>query len=74
MINRIATDDESIDVLCLARGCERYIILAGANQRTEVLRQLARWTKNPELSFSGLDCANMIRKMVADEKERMAGR
>lgn len=66
MSSRIATDD--IDVLCLARGCERYIILSNANQRAEVLKQLARWTADPELSFSGLDCANMIRKIVADDR------
>jgi len=69
-MNRLVTD-ESIDVLCLARGCERYIILAGANQRTEVIRQLARWVSDESLSFSSMDAANMIRKMEMDSDYRM---
>jgi hypothetical protein len=72
MTNRI-TRDEDITVLALARGCERYIILHTDSQRVEVLRQLQAWIDEPELSFSVMDGANLLRKMAADEKQR-AGR
>ena len=64
--------DDDIDVLCLARGCERYVILAYGNQRTAVLRQLQRWVDSPELSFSLLDAQNCLRKMEMDEQQRAA--
>ena len=55
------TDD--IQVIALAKGPERYVVLFSEWRTTEALQQIGRWAANPSLSLTWGDAANMSQRI-----------
>jgi len=69
-MNRLATD-ESLTVLCLAKGCHRWIILADEAHLGDVVIALRDWSVNPLLDFDAADANRVLLKMRQDADYRM---
>ena len=50
-------ESEDVNVLALVKGDERYVFLFTDSNRAEALRQLGRFARNSELSFTWYDAA-----------------
>lgn len=54
-----------INVLCLVKGGEHYIIMFPDAELTEALRTLGRWAANPELSLDWHNVAHLSQRAKA---------
>lgn len=52
-----------INVLCLVKCEERYVLLYTAETRSEALRQLGLWAMNPSLNFCWQDAAVLSQRI-----------
>ena len=55
--------NQEINVLALVKGHEQYVFLFNDDNRTEVLRQIGKFARNDELSFTWYDAAVMSQKI-----------
>jgi len=69
-MNRLAADD-AINVMGLAKGCERYVVLFPDTERANVVIALRDWSVNPELDFDADDANRVLLKMRQDADYRM---
>lgn len=51
--------DDEVHVLRLDKNGEHYVFVYTAEHRRDMLRQLTRWAKNPDLSFGWYDAARL---------------
>lgn len=59
----LTDDPDTMSVLALVKGTERYVFLFVDSQHDELLRQFGRFASNPELSFTWYDAAVLAKKM-----------
>jgi hypothetical protein len=62
MTNRLTTDD-SLNVLCLAKGDERWIVLFSEAERDNVVIALRNWCDDISLLFTPYDAGCIMRRM-----------
>ena len=58
-----AAVNQDINVLALVKGEERYVFLYTEVNRPEILRVIARYASNPDLSFNWYDAAVLGQKI-----------
>jgi hypothetical protein len=68
MTNRM-THEDSINVVCLAKGAERYIILHDDAHLCDVAAVLRDWAADDSLSFTVTDAGMLCRKMHEESCE-----
>lgn len=68
-INRLTRE---LNVSCLVKGAERYVLLYDDASCADALRQLGRWANNSDLSFSWYDAALMSKK-IREARENCSG-
>jgi hypothetical protein len=59
----LAASAEDINVLALVKGEEKYVFLFDDAHKADVLRVLARFAKNPELTFGWYDAATLSQRV-----------
>lgn len=68
--NRITRD---LNVSCLVKGAERYVLLYDDDNCANALRQLGRWANDKALNFSWYDAALMSKK-IREARENCNGK
>ena len=63
--NRFAQQTDTINVLALIKGKERYVIPCDHRTRVGALHTLARWAMNPDLSFTEDDSTDLCSGVTA---------
>jgi len=61
--------NQSINVLALVKGNERYVFLYDDESRAETLRTLGRFASHPELSFTWYDAACLSQRVRQEKRE-----
>jgi hypothetical protein len=54
---------QSINIIALVKGRERYVFRYGDDNRKDILRVLGRYASNPDLSFTWYDAAVLSQKI-----------
>lgn len=52
-----------LNVLCLVRGSEKYILMYADEEKCEALKTLGRWAVNPDLAFTWVDAAVLAQRI-----------
>ena len=58
-----------LNVLCLAKGCERYVILYHDTEQDKAVAVAAGYADNPDLSFTWYDAAVLANRIRATAKQ-----
>ena len=57
-------DQQAMHVVALIKGAERYVFIFDAANIAELRRTICRFAANPELSFTWVDVAVVIQKLL----------
>lgn len=72
MSNRISTDKD-LNIVCLAKGDERWIVLFSEAERSNVVIALRNWCDDISLLFTPYDAGCIMRKMHEDAELNYEG-